>query len=118
MGVEQKIDKRSDRFSTGPGAFAAPPGINAPASFHEAHYVAHIARARNYGVGAPFATEADGDVLPKISAVPPEAHIPAYASQPGIPPVGRPGNGPLPTEALDKQDSFNFARAVQEHARQ
>merc|ERR1740130_1261247 len=43
------------------GHHALPPGINRPASFHEAHYVQQFARIRNRGTGAPFALDGDND---------------------------------------------------------
>mmetsp|Transcript_92762 Transcript_92762/g.198884 ORF Transcript_92762/g.198884 Transcript_92762/m.198884 type:complete len:175 (+) Transcript_92762:90-614(+) len=115
----RSVDKRPARFTD--QSLAAPPGINSAASFHEAHYVAHVVRQRNRQITSPFATDGigvdlgvrSGDPLP----IPMSGEVANFAAQAPLPPVGRPGHGPLPTEPLDAKDSYHFARLVQGHAR-
>ncbi|CAE8639489.1 unnamed protein product, partial [Polarella glacialis] len=87
----------------------------------EAHYTAAVSRLRNQGTGAhrlaPYATDGGPEALPQMVSAPhPEDRL-AFASQIPLPPMGRPGHQPFPTQALDAQDSYFFARAVEGHSR-
>eukprot|EP00933_Yihiella_yeosuensis_P030415 TRINITY_DN24057_c0_g1_i1.p1 TRINITY_DN24057_c0_g1~~TRINITY_DN24057_c0_g1_i1.p1 ORF type:complete len:230 (-),score=36.68 TRINITY_DN24057_c0_g1_i1:45-704(-) len=109
-------DLRPIRFTS--FSVAPPPGINAPASFHEAHYIACVSRLRNRSFGAiPFATDAPSWEAPRMSNRAHPKDVEAFASQLPLPPRGRPGHEPLPTQVLNAKDSYHFARAVQDHAK-
>mmetsp|Transcript_39157 Transcript_39157/g.93598 ORF Transcript_39157/g.93598 Transcript_39157/m.93598 type:complete len:165 (+) Transcript_39157:87-581(+) len=110
-----RMDLRPARFN---GSLLAPsPGINAAASFHEAHYTANVCRFKNRGLAVPFATAYDTQEIPRISSAARPEDVANFASQAPLPPVGRPGCCPLPTRVLNAQDSYSFARAVQGHAK-
>ncbi|CAE7519519.1 unnamed protein product [Symbiodinium natans] len=106
-------DLRPPRFA-GHGLLAPAPGVNAPSSFHEAHYTASVARLKNRGFGAPFATLLERE-RPTLAHAPLPEDLAQFAAQAPLPPVGRPGCAPLPTTVLDARDSYSFARAVQGH---
>eukprot|EP00931_Biecheleriopsis_adriatica_P024410 TRINITY_DN15219_c0_g1_i2.p1 TRINITY_DN15219_c0_g1~~TRINITY_DN15219_c0_g1_i2.p1 ORF type:complete len:255 (+),score=19.06 TRINITY_DN15219_c0_g1_i2:34-765(+) len=111
-------DMRPARFRS--DTRAPSPGINAPASFHEARYTANVSRMKNRGFGAPFAIEGpqlSTPDMPRIAHAPHPQDLVTFASQAPLPPVGRPGHAPLPTRVVDAKDSYHFARAVQGHAK-
>eukprot|EP00439_Symbiodinium_sp_Y106_P019576 s4687_g2.t1 len=108
-------DTRPPRFAN-QGLLAPAPGVNAPSSFHEAHYTASVARLKNRGFGAPFATLLESE-RPTLAHSPLPEDLANFAAQVPLPPVGRPGCAPLPTYVVDARDSYSFARAVQGHAK-
>mmetsp|Transcript_77346 Transcript_77346/g.185314 ORF Transcript_77346/g.185314 Transcript_77346/m.185314 type:complete len:173 (+) Transcript_77346:69-587(+) len=108
-------DTRPARFAN-QGLLAPAPGTNAPSSFHEAHYTASVARLKNRGFGAPFATLLESE-RPTLAHAPLPEDLANFAAQVPLPPVGRPGCAPLPTSVVDARDSYSFARAVQGHAK-
>eukprot|EP00401_Gymnodinium_catenatum_P069387 CAMPEP_0117576386 /NCGR_PEP_ID=MMETSP0784-20121206/62769_1 /TAXON_ID=39447 /ORGANISM="" /LENGTH=158 /DNA_ID=CAMNT_0005375633 /DNA_START=54 /DNA_END=527 /DNA_ORIENTATION=- len=114
----QRADSRPARFSfASPFCYAPAPGINGAASFHEARYVAHFTMLKNRGQPTPYAIEGLEGVENSKIPLPRRDDVAMFASQASLPPIGRPGAPPLPTQPLGVQDSYHFARAVRDHSK-
>eukprot|EP00747_Dinoflagellata_sp_TGD_P165473 gnl/TRDRNA2_/TRDRNA2_186778_c0_seq1.p1 gnl/TRDRNA2_/TRDRNA2_186778_c0~~gnl/TRDRNA2_/TRDRNA2_186778_c0_seq1.p1 ORF type:complete len:158 (-),score=17.51 gnl/TRDRNA2_/TRDRNA2_186778_c0_seq1:50-523(-) len=111
----QEADKRPDRFR---GRYAERPGINSAASFHEAHFVANMAKFRSLSLSSPFAVDGEDPRMftyarPSSQQMrPATSEVLEFATNPGLPPIGRPGHAPLPTQTRSAQDSYLFGREV------
>merc|ERR1719335_1136195 len=115
----EMLEKRPARFQGMTGNYAPAPGVNGACSFHEAHFVAHFSRVRNRGIETPFATEGvdEGHASSQLPQAPQAEDLRNFASAARLPPVGGPGQQPLPTQALSRVDSVGFARAVANHVK-